>query len=336
MALIDRPGFIRECANLCNSSYYPDLSVPPPEGWERLTDSISVFEQQPAGYFGIAYVNHDGRIIAIAHRGTSLDSIANARKNIASDAAIAIRIMPGSQEYANAFTYWVKRGEVRDLIANQAYRVIHIGHSLGGFHASVEAYRAGEMGVAFDDPGAREIVTRAMGPFRPLQARNIFHYHSVPNLINETNTPIGRVVRIQLAENIPLPEENQNGLFNTIKNTGKVLAMNYLINSNPRAAQAVISVAHTLSTHQIERIRRSHLPELNDLPPLDPPQLQVVVNNDRGIKRARDVENKVDEPVPQLQIVRIAANNDQGIKRKRDVEDNGKERLRLPQRQKLT
>ncbi len=162
------------------------------------------------GYYAKNFVNHEKKIIVIASAGTQFefgheDMVANG----ISDLAIAARITPAALRESKKNYDQVR--ELRDRLY-EGYEIIHMGHSLGGFHASYNGVKNNEIGIGFDAPGIGEFLTDAE---RQQPNKNIYFYLAGDdNIVNTANQKIGRVNRYVLDDS-DIDESDRGGYIST-------------------------------------------------------------------------------------------------------------------------
>jgi predicted esterase YcpF (UPF0227 family) len=155
-------------------------------------DSSSSF-----GYFGKVYLNHVDREIIFVHRSTTLNkpqqhecSSFVALANISSDVAIYSQVLPTSTTIALNF---VKKQLEALLREYSDYTCVHVGHSLGGFHAHVCGYLLKHRVIAIDPPGAKEVITQLDNELDTAQCAQHYNFFMMKNLINKTNNHVGKL-----------------------------------------------------------------------------------------------------------------------------------------------
>lgn len=163
-------------AVLISKAAYANIPPATVENW-RLIDKADINDY---GYAGVAYSHPKVKIILIAHRGTE----AKILSNLVTDATLFFDRKPLAQQLAQAFSLRVRN-------AADNYQIIETGHSLGGFHAELNAAHFGSQCITFDSPGSGDYLQT-----QALESNNFTTYLSLPNSINTAKSHIGKVYRV--------------------------------------------------------------------------------------------------------------------------------------------
>ncbi len=173
-------------------------NIPVPDYIDFYIDNRSDSSLFSLGYFGKIYLDHSHQEILFVHRSTTINgqtqphenSSIVATSNILSDTSIYFQRLP--QESLLALRFVEKH--YRELIKNYpTYSCVHIGHSLGGFHAHYCGYSFRQRVVAIDSPGAREVIKQQFSVLDAAQCQTHITICLQRNLINETNQHVGRL-----------------------------------------------------------------------------------------------------------------------------------------------
>ena len=129
-------------------------------------------------------------ILVISHCGTVLSK----EDNIFSDIALSSNLTPQESKVAMAFTNYC----IQQFSDKPNKKIIHVGHSLGGFHAHYCAYSTQAYAITFDNPGTHTqliaMATDAVG--HQNQLPNHLSILSEPNIINNHGARFGRVFQL--------------------------------------------------------------------------------------------------------------------------------------------
>ena len=155
--------------------------------------SLSAF-----GYFGKIYLDHEHKEIMFVHRSTTVDGQIQTHENssivgssnLANDSSIYFQVLPRETVIALRF---VTQHCQKLMKTYPTYSCVHIGHSLGGFHAHYCGYSLKHRVIAIDPPGAKEVIMREFFPLEQAQCENHISVFIKRNLINETNRHLGRL-----------------------------------------------------------------------------------------------------------------------------------------------
>jgi|GEM_PF-4459388 len=165
-------------AALCRETY---KELPKPKIGSWLLLSTSDFNHH--GYRGVAYVHSTQNLVVIAHGSTD----ANLLGHLLGDVFLSPEILKsGSQEEARKFSERVRAGI-------PAYWVVETGHSLGGFHAEMNAGHLGGYAMTFESPGTKEILEAEGLMVNPTHFVSFF---SNPNVVNTAKRHVGELYRI--------------------------------------------------------------------------------------------------------------------------------------------
>ncbi len=146
-----------------SNSYADNPQLDLPEGWQLLRNV-----SDKSGYQGVVYINTCREEIVIAHRGTD-----EMRKDLLQTDLLMYLIETGQEKVANEITTQIKDAY------GEKYKIMHTGHSLGGFLAGEMAARfSHHQAVTFDSPGIESNRDAKQNSKR--QA----NYQSAPNIVN--------------------------------------------------------------------------------------------------------------------------------------------------------
>lgn len=181
-----------DAVSLADYSYNYD-SAPPP-GWEKINISYSEdnYKYEKLGYLGAMLVNKSTSELVIVHRGTEWKDIDNTRRvktsvhNLKSDAAIFLHVLPSETLLALEFSQKIPE-------EYNKYTVIHIGHSLGGFHAHICGYYNNSKVISFDAPGCFPHLQKAFLEIDFSRRENHINLVLMENIINVVNIHFGTI-----------------------------------------------------------------------------------------------------------------------------------------------
>ena len=198
---------LRESVQLCIHTMNNASSLP--TGWRLMVTSAQhQLEGGTLGYHGVAYI-HEGTAtdprqeVVVVHRGTKLKRIEDKETvlkasgdgicNLANDGSIAFQRIPIDTEKALAFAKVI----TNEYSEKPAYRLLQLGHSLGGVHAHVCGYVLEQPVIALDVPGIGEALHQAISTKqlteKPEQLNQHYTFLSQPNIVNSIHTQIGNV-----------------------------------------------------------------------------------------------------------------------------------------------
>ncbi len=198
---------VRETAQLC--SHTMKTANPLPAGWQKITTSADhELEGGTLGYYGVAYVHEataeDKRQeVVVVHRGTKLKrqedkesvfkSSGDGVCNLANDGSIAFQSIPLDTKKALAFARIV----AENYADKPDYRLLQLGHSLGGVHAHVCGYVLEQPVIVLDVPGIaealRSYITANGLPEKLEQLNQHYAFQGQPNIVNNIHTQVGNV-----------------------------------------------------------------------------------------------------------------------------------------------
>lgn len=172
--------------------------VPIPSDISFYIDNSSDSSFSSLGYFGKIYLDHARQEILFVHRSTTIDgNVQNSESsslvgssNIVSDASIYYQKLPKETVIALRF---VERNYQELLKDYPTYVCVHIGHSLGGFHAHFCGYSLKQRVIAIDPPGSKEVIQQHFSELDDMQCENHISIFLYRNLINKTNQHLGRL-----------------------------------------------------------------------------------------------------------------------------------------------
>ncbi len=203
-------------ALFCKLAYLPEEEQDDliPEGWSRYMSANST-----NGHYGVAF--KCGNVVVISHRGSDF----NLFQNIVTDVKIAranfqvnYSVLSNACIYAVAFS-----NNVRSALSEHDHglRIVETGHSLGGFHAELNAYIFNDKAITYDSPGTKTLLLnaefraclkadaykKAKIPFDSipdkLSEENYTSFVSSPNIVNTLGGHIGRNVYRLYPRHVP-------------------------------------------------------------------------------------------------------------------------------------
>lgn len=173
--------------------------------WKKLAPYLVFKSSGKGGYFGRAYINVKSNRIIIAHRGTDIDLKLKNSKRIDKNLKEFLRdlddnydILNGNipyQQFAAAkfFTEAVRLSYQQEY-GKKNPKIIHTGHSLGAVLAELAAVEKKGRAVTFESPGSYPMVEKLLEEQKISKRKfKITTYNTVPNSINLTHPPAGKV-----------------------------------------------------------------------------------------------------------------------------------------------
>lgn len=112
-----------------------------PKGWTL----VAIAPPSDSGYQAAAFRNEKGEII-ISHRGTNFEFSKEGLKDVKSDLTLGLGSFPEQATDAANFTKLIQKQYTPT-------KIVHTGHSLGGWLADVQARITGSQAIVFDSPG---------------------------------------------------------------------------------------------------------------------------------------------------------------------------------------
>ncbi len=214
------------------------LDLADKKDWKQLAPYLAFKAFGKGGYFGRAYINTKNNQIIIAHRGTDIDLNLLKGKSIefSKDINFMDLIRDVDDNYdvfqgkiphqqlaaARYFTalvkldYEEKHGEKNPVI-------IHTGHSLGAILAELSAVENNGKAVTFESPGSSPMVEKVLETNNiDKNSFKIITYNNVPNSINRTHPPAGKVYYLKDFNKSALSEDpfSDEAIQATIENHG--------------------------------------------------------------------------------------------------------------------
>lgn len=143
------------------------------------------------GYVGCAY--QKGDVLIVAHRGTQPQKL----YGLVDDLQIALNALPNHYYSAVSFV----NNLYKNISGSDLSIVGHAGHSLGGCITELMiAHYPVVLGVAFESPGALDIVKRHKSHFSKVVletvATRLTLYNAAPNLINGADLHLAPIIRL--------------------------------------------------------------------------------------------------------------------------------------------
>lgn len=213
------------------------------KGWKRYFNSKESNIGNDNGYFALAFINEEKKLMVISHRGTI-----NHDGNYLADIEISQRTLPKIFYSALEFLFATTKKMIEE--GKTGWQIMHTGHSLGGFLAvlcAVSSYKHSTVcsAIAFDNPGtktASSILLKTCVEHsinEALKGIIVINYLTTPNLINTTDEHIGRI--FQLKGYLPLRAQSSYCGFSEKFNLSLTL-------------KKFTELLHTKSTHSMEEI----------------------------------------------------------------------------------
>ena len=172
---------------------YDDYGVPPylaEQGWSSYGVRIEDLGiEDLKGYYGRVFINADTGQVVIAHRGTN-DLLSG---DVVSDAQLFMDDIPDQYAVSRQFVMAIQQKLAED---GYDYTLTHTGHSLGAVLSDLNAMKDHTRGIAFDNPGSREIIQNFGDEFGNYSSDQLISYQSAPNPVNQANPQAGYVVEI--------------------------------------------------------------------------------------------------------------------------------------------
>ncbi len=192
-----------------NIDFNKVLDLAEQKDWKQLAPYLAIKSFGKGGYFGRAYINTRSNQIIIAHRGTDIDfnrlkgndlnfSTGISFKDLIRDIDDNYDIFKGEIPYqqlaaAKYFTELVKL-DYEKKYGKKNPQVIHTGHSLGAVLAELSAIENKGNAVTFESPGSNPMVEKILELNKVDKSSfKIITYNMVPNSVNLTNAPAGKV-----------------------------------------------------------------------------------------------------------------------------------------------
>ncbi len=206
--------------------------------WEQLAPYLAIKAFGKGGYFGRAYINTKSNQIIIAHRGTDIDFNVLKGKEIQLSSNISLRdllrdiddnydIFKGEIPYqqlaaAKYFTEVVKL-EYEEKYDQKNPVIIHTGHSLGAVLAELSAVEKNGKAVTFESPGSSPLIEKFLTNQNiEKNSFKIITYNNVPNSVNLTHAPAGKVYYLMDFDQSKINEDpfSEEAIQATIENHG--------------------------------------------------------------------------------------------------------------------
>jgi hypothetical protein len=211
-----------------NINFNKVLDMVDKEDWKQLAPYLAFKAFGKGGYFGRAYINTKSNQIIIAHRGTDIDlnrlkgreinlSKGLNFKELIRDMDDNYDVFKGEIPYqqlaaAKYFTEIVKQ-DYKQKYGKENPEIIHTGHSLGAILAELSAVENKGKAVTFESPGSSPMVEKYLKTVQvDKNSFKIITYNNVPNSVNLTNPPAGKVYYLKdfddsKTKNDPFSEE---------------------------------------------------------------------------------------------------------------------------------
>jgi hypothetical protein len=163
------------CALLCQQAY-ERLPIAQLNSWHL----VGASSMNNYGYHGVAYIHEADQLVLIAHRGTDTTILSN----LISDSSLALNRIPPAQQAAEKFSCRIRTA------LPEGYGVVESGHSLGAYHAEINAGNLGGYCITFESPGTANQLPPDIEP------RNFISFLSTPNFIDVAKPHVGTLYRI--------------------------------------------------------------------------------------------------------------------------------------------
>jgi len=199
------------------------LDLADKKDWKQLAPYLAVKAFGKGGYFGRAYINTKSNQIIIAHRGTDIDlnllkgksiefskdmSFMDLIRDIDDNYDVFKGKIPYQQLAAAKYFTKIVKLDYEEKYGKKNPAIIHTGHSLGAILAELSAVEEKGLAVTFESPGSSPMIEKVLETSNvDKNSFKIITYNNVPNAVNLTHPPAGKVYYLMDFDKSALSED---------------------------------------------------------------------------------------------------------------------------------